>query len=173
MEELKKAIREVPDWPKEGILFYDITTLLKDPQAFKQAIDAMCERYEGQKIDAMLGVESRGFIFAAVMAYRLGTGFIPVRKPGKLPANVIRETYSLEYGEDTIEMHEDAVEKGQKILIVDDLLATGGTAAAACRLVEKAGGEVLECCFMIELNFLNGREKISDQKVFSLIQYDA
>ena len=172
MEELKKAIREVPDWPKEGILFYDITTLLKDAGAFKKAIDALCRQYEGRKIDAMLGVESRGFIFASVMAERLGTGFIPVRKPGKLPATVISETYALEYGEDTIEMHEDAVQPGQKILIVDDLLATGGTARAACKLVEKAGGEVLGCCFLIELTFLNGREKLTDYELFSLIRYD-
>ncbi len=172
MESLKKVIREVPDYPKPGILFYDITTLLQDPKAFAQALDAMSQRYIGQQIDAVLGVESRGFIFGAAMAYRLGTGFVLVRKPGKLPAGVIRETYTLEYGEDTIEMHEDAVKPGQKILIVDDLLATGGTAAATCNLVEKAGGEILECCFMIELNFLQGREKMGARKVFSLIQYD-
>ncbi len=172
MDELKKTIREVPDWPKEGILFYDITTLLKDADAFKKAIDAMCKPYEGRKIDAMLGVESRGFIFASVMAERLGTGFIPVRKPGKLPSSVISETYALEYGEDTIEMHEDAVQPGQKILIVDDLLATGGTAQAACNLVKKAGGEVAGCCFMVELTFLNGREKLADYELFSLLLYD-
>jgi len=172
MDALKNVVREVPDYPKKGILFYDITTLIRDPQAFAQALDAMSQRYIGHRIDAVLGVESRGFIFGAAVAYRLGTGFIPVRKPGKLPAEVIRETYALEYGEDTIEMHRDAVTKGQRILIVDDLLATGGTAAAACHLVEKAGGEVVECCFLIELNFLKGREKLSARKVFSLLQYE-
>jgi adenine phosphoribosyltransferase len=173
MDALKKVIREVPDYPKKGILFYDITTLVKDPKAFAQALDAMCQRYIGQEIDAVVGVESRGFIFGAAMAYRMGTGFIMIRKPGKLPADVISETYALEYGEDTIEMHRDAVGKGQKVLVVDDLLATGGTAAAACKLIEKAGGEVAECCFMIELNFLDGRKKLDGQKVFSLLQYDA
>jgi len=172
MEELKKIIREVPDFPKEGILFYDITTLLNDGKAFAQAIDVLSKRYIGQEIDAVLGVEARGFIFGAAMAYRLGTGFIPVRKPGKLPAKVIQESYTLEYGVDTLESHEDAVDKGKKILLVDDLLATGGTAAAACRLVEKGGGEIVECCFLIELSFLNGREQLGSQKIFSLLKYD-
>ncbi len=173
MKSLKKTIREVPDYPKKGILFYDITTLIRNPRAFAQALDTMSGRYIGRGIDAVLGVESRGFIFGAAMAYRLGAGFIPVRKPGKLPAEVLRETYALEYGEDTIEMHRDAVEPAQKILLVDDLLATGGTAAAACNLVEKAGGEIVECCFMIELAFLEGRRKLGSRKVFSLMQYDA
>jgi len=172
MEALKKVIREVPDFPKEGILFYDITTLLKDGPSFAKAVDALCERYKGEPIDAVLAIEARGYIFGGMMAYLLGTGFIPVRKPGKLPAKAIQETYELEYGTDTIEMHEDAVQKGQKILVVDDLLATGGTAAAACRLVEKAGGQVVECCFLIELSFLNGKEKLGSHKVFSLLQYD-
>ena len=172
MEALKKVIREVPDFPKEGILFYDITTLLKDGPSFAKAVDALCERYKGEPIDAVLAIEARGYIFGGMMAYLLGTGFIPVRKPGKLPAKAIQETYELEYGTDTIEMHEDAVQKGQKILVVDDLLATGGTAAAACRLVEKAGGKVVECCFLIELSFLNGKEKLGSHKVFSLLQYD-
>jgi adenine phosphoribosyltransferase len=172
MEALKKVIREVPDFPKEGILFYDITTLLKDGPSFAKAMDALCERYKGEPIDAVLAIEARGYIFGGMMAYLLGTGFIPVRKPGKLPAKAIQETYELEYGTDTIEMHEDAVQKGQKILVVDDLLATGGTAAAACRLVEKAGGQVVECCFLIELSFLNGKEKLGSHKVFSLLQYD-
>ena len=172
MEALKKVIREVPDFPKEGILFYDITTLLKDGPSFAKAMDALCERYKGEPIDAVLAIEARGYIFGGMMAYLLGTGFIPVRKPGKLPAKAIQETYELEYGTDTIEMHEDAVQKGQKILVVDDLLATGGTAAAACRLVGKAGGQVVECCFLIELSFLNGKEKLGSHKVFSLLQYD-
>ncbi len=173
MEDLKKVIREVPDFPKEGILFYDITTLLKDRQAFTRVIDAMCAPYIGEDIDAVLAVEARGYIFGAAMAYRLGTGLIPVRKPGKLPSKTIQESYSLEYGVDTIEMHSDAVENGQRILLVDDLLATGGTAGAACRLVEKAGGQVVECCFMVELTFLNGREKIGHDNVFSLLKYDS
>ncbi len=173
MEELKEAIREVPDFPKEGILFYDITTLLKDGRAFSKAVDALSSRYEGAQIDSVAAIEARGYIFGPTLAYRLGVGFIPVRKPGKLPARTIQETYELEYGTDTIEMHEDAVGKGQKILIVDDLLATGGTAAAACRLVEKAGGQVVECCFLIELSFLKGREKLGPRKVFSLLAYDA
>jgi adenine phosphoribosyltransferase len=172
MEALKKVIREVPDFPKEGILFYDITTLLKDGPSFAKAVDALSARYKGEPIDAVLAIEARGYIFGGMMAYLLGTGFIPVRKPGKLPAKAIQETYELEYGTDTIEMHEDAVQRGQKVLIVDDLLATGGTAAAACRLVEKAGGQVVECCFLIELSFLNGREKLGSHKVFSLLQYD-
>jgi len=172
MEELKKVIREVPDFPKEGILFYDITTLLKDGPTLAKAVDALCGRYKGERIDAVVAIEARGYIFGPSIAYRLGAGFVPVRKPGKLPAKTIQETYELEYGTDTIEMHEDAVQKGQKILIVDDLLATGGTAAAACRLVEKAGGQVVECCFLIELCFLKGREKLGARKVFSLLQYD-
>ena len=172
MEELKKVIREVPDYPKKGILFYDITTLLKDSKALVQTVDVMSQRYIGQDIDTIVGIESRGFIFGTAMAYRLGVGFIPVRKPGKLPAKVLRESYSLEYGEDTVEMHEDAVEKGQRILLVDDLLATGGTASAVCNLIEKAGGNIVECAFVIELNFLKGREKLGSRKIFSLIQYD-
>lgn len=172
MEALKKAIREVPDFPKEGILFYDITTLLKDGNALASAMDALSERYKTNNIDAVLAIEARGYIFGPAMAYRLGVGFVPMRKPGKLPAKTILETYELEYGTDTIEMHEDAVEAGQKILVVDDLLATGGTAAAACRLVEKAGGQVVECCFLIELSFLNGRDKLGSREVFSLLKYD-
>lgn len=173
MEELKRVIREVPDFPKKGILFYDITTLLKDARALAKAVEALSERYREERIDAVLAIEARGYIFGAAVACRLGTGFVPVRKMGKLPAKTIRETYELEYGTDTLEMHEDAVREGQRILVVDDLLATGGTAAAACRLVEKTGGRVLGCCFLIELRFLNGREKLGDRRVFSLLQYDA
>lgn len=173
MEELKKVIREVADFPRDGILFYDITTLLKDGPAMMRVVDALSERYDGRPIDAVVAIEARGYIFGPLLAYRLGVGFVPMRKPGKLPAETIQETYDLEYGTDTIEMHADAVHAGQKILIVDDLLATGGTAAAACRLVEKAGGEVVECCFLIELLFLKGREKLVPREVFSLIQYEA
>jgi adenine phosphoribosyltransferase len=172
MEELKKVIREIPDFPKEGILFYDITTLLKDGPAFAKAVDVLSERYQGKSVDAVVAIEARGYIFGPALAYRLGVGFVPMRKPGKLPGKTIQETYDLEYGTDTIEMHEDAVQAGQKILVVDDLLATGGTAAAACRLVEKAGGEVVECCFLIELSFLNGRDKLGSREVFSLLKYD-
>lgn len=173
MEELKKVVREVPDFPKKGILFYDITTLLKNGPAFSKAVDALSERYAGREVDAVVAIEARGYIFGPALAYRLGVGFVPMRKPGKLPARTIQETYDLEYGKDAIEMHEDAVQAGQKILVVDDLLATGGTAAAACRLVEKAGGQVVECCFLIELSFLKGREKLGSRKVFSLLRYDA
>ena len=172
MEQLKKVVREIPDFPKEGILFYDITTLLKDGKALAEAVDTPSARYEGRRVDAVVAIEARGYIFGPALAYRLGVGFIPMRKPGKLPAKTIQETYDLEYGTDTIEMHEDAVEAGQKILVVDDLLATGGTAAAACRLVEKAGGEVVECCFLIELTFLNGRDKLGSREAFSLLKYD-
>jgi adenine phosphoribosyltransferase len=172
MEELKKVVREVPDFPKKGILFYDITTLLKNGKALAEAVDVLSARYAGKQIDAVAAIEARGYIFGPAMAYKLGVGFVPMRKPGKLPAKTIQETYDLEYGTDTIEMHEDAIEAGQKVLVVDDLLATGGTAAAACRLVEKAGGQVVECCFLIELTFLNGREKLGSRGVFSLLKYD-
>lgn len=172
MEDLRRAIREVPDFPKPGILFYDITTLLAHPAAFGKAIDLLSERYIGQHIDRVVCVESRGFILGAAMAYRLGAGFVPIRKPGKLPSKAIRESYSLEYGTDTVEMHEDALEGGRKVLVVDDLLATGGTAAAACRLVERCGGQVVECCFLIELAGLNGRSRLDRYSVFSLIRYD-
>ena len=172
MEDLRKTIREVPDFPKPGILFYDITTLLRDGRAFARAIDLLSQRYIGETVDAVVCIESRGFILGSAIAYRLGTGLIPVRKPGKLPARTLQERYSLEYGTDSIEMHEDPIEKGQQLLLVDDLLATGGTAAAACRLVERAGGRVLECCFLIELTGLKGRQKLGGHRVFSLIQYD-
>lgn len=172
MEDLKKVIREVPDFPKKGILFYDITTLLKDRKSFSRAIDLLSERYIGNAIDSVLAIEARGFVIGSALAYRLGTGIVLVRKVGKLPYKTRRETYALEYGSDQVEMHEDAVEKGQKILVVDDLLATGGTASAACNLVEKSGGKVVECCFLVELSFLNGRQRLGGRKAFSLIQYE-
>lgn len=169
---LKNLIREVPDFPKPGVLFYDITTLLKDPQGFRTLIDALYDHYHRRPVDAVAGIEARGFIFGPALAYRLGAGFVPIRKPNKLPAEKARETYQLEYGEDALEIHKDAVRKGQRVLICDDLLATGGTAAAAARLVQKLGGDVIGCGFAIELTFLKGREKLKGLDVFSLLQYD-
>ena len=173
MENLRKLIREVPDFPKKGINFYDITTLLKDADGLKQTIDAMAERFEGEQIDTVIGVESRGFIFAAPLAYHLGAGFVPVRKPKKLPAEKVSVSYELEYGTDTLEMHKDAVGEGHKVLVVDDLLATGGTAKAVVDLVEQLGGKVVGLLFLVELNFLNGREKFEGYDVRSLIKYDS
>ena len=172
MNELKKLIREVPDWPKPGILFYDLTTLLKDPQGFRTLIDKLCERYAGKKIDVVTAIEARGFIFGPALAYRLGAGFVPVRKPKKLPWKTEKVTYALEYGTDSLEIHQDAVERGQRVLVCDDLLATGGTASAAVELVRKLGGEVIGTGFAVELTFLNGRTKLPGLDVFSLIQYD-
>jgi adenine phosphoribosyltransferase len=172
MESLKTLIREIPDFPKPGILFYDITTLLKDPDGLRGVIGGFKEHYRDAKVDAVLGIEARGFIFAPALAYALGAGFVPVRKPKKLPAECARVTYDLEYGTDTLEMHRDAVSAGTRVLIVDDLLATGGTAAAAGRMVRELGGTVVGMGFMVELTFLNGRRKLEGQDVFSLIQYD-
>ena len=172
METLKTLIREIPDFPKAGILFYDITTLLKDPIGLRGVIDGLKQHYQDSKVDAVIGIEARGFIFAPALAYALGAGFIPVRKPKKLPAEAARVTYDLEYGTDTLEMHRDAVTPGKRVLIVDDLLATGGTAAAAGRMVRELGGEVAGMGFVVELTFLNGRRKLDGYDVFSLIQYD-
>jgi adenine phosphoribosyltransferase len=172
MEHLKQIIREVPDFPKPGILFYDITTLLKDAAGLKAVIDALQSHYRDTRVDLVLGIEARGFIFAPALAYALGAGFIPVRKPNKLPAKTIRETYQLEYGTDSLEIHADAIQPGQNVLIVDDLLATGGTAAAVGRLVEKLGGKVAGFGFVVELDFLKGRDKLPGYDVFSLLQYD-
>jgi adenine phosphoribosyltransferase len=172
MNELKKLIREVPDYPKPGIRFYDVTTLLKDKKGFHTLIDKLCDHYEGHHIDLVAGVEARGFIFAPALAYRLGAGFVPVRKPKKLPAKTARVTYDLEYGTDTLEIHEDAVQKGQRVLVCDDLLATGGTAAATVKLVRQLGGQVDGAAFVVELTFLGGRAKLPGLDVFSLIQYD-
>ena len=173
MDHLRKLIREVPDFPKEGINFYDITTLLKDAEGLKQTIDALAEQFAGERIDTIIGVESRGFIFAAPLAYQLGAGFVPVRKPKKLPAEKISVSYDLEYGTDTLEMHRDAVGEGHKVLIVDDLLATGGTAKAVVDLVEQLGGEIVGLLFLVELDFLNGRAKFDGYDVRSLIRYDS
>ena len=170
MQELKKHIREVPDFPKPGIMFKDITPLLQNPKAFGQVIDCFIQRYRGKNIDHIVGIESRGFIFGSALAHALGKGFVTVRKFGKLPWKKVSMTYDLEYGTDTIQMHEDAVNKGDRVLVVDDLLATGGTAKAACDLIRKMGGEVVECAFVVELEFLKGRDKLKDLEVFSLVK---
>jgi len=171
-EPLKKMIREVPDFPKKGILFYDITTLLKDKLGFAALIDALSEHYLESNVDLVLGMEARGFIFAPALAYRLNAGFVPVRKPGKLPAATTRYDYSLEYGTNTLEIHKDAIQKGQRVIIVDDLLATGGTAEATTQLVAALGGEVVGLGFVVELDFLRGRDKLQKFDVFSLLHYD-
>ena len=168
---LKQHIRHVPDFPRAGILFYDITTLLRDPQGFQTTVDQMAMPYEGQGIDAVVGIESRGFILGAAVAERLHAGFIPIRKPGKLPAKALKETYDLEYGTDALEIHTDAIEKGQRILIVDDVLATGGTAAAAAQLVRALGGKLHGLSFLIELLALNGRSKIASEQVRTVLTY--
>ncbi len=171
MNHLKSLIREVPDFPKPGILFYDITTLLKDAQGLKSVIDGLTEGYRGLGIDTVVGIEARGFIFAPAVAYALGAGFVPVRKPGKLPAAAERVEYALEYGTDVLEVHRDAVEIGKRVLVVDDVLATGGTAAAVAQLIRKLGGELVGFEFVIELDFLKGREKLPGLDVRSLVHY--
>lgn len=172
IDQVKEKIRAVPNFPKEGIIFRDITTGLKDAETMKMMVDYLCEQYSDCKIDYIAGIESRGFIFGMPMAYKLNCGFIPIRKPNKLPAATIKESYDLEYGSDTIEMHADSFEKGANVLVVDDLLATGGTAKAACNLVKKAGGNLVGAAFLIELSDLNGREKLDNcGKVISMLQY--
>jgi adenine phosphoribosyltransferase len=171
-EPLKKLIREVPDFPKPGILFYDITTLLKDKLGFATLIDALSEHYLKKDVDLVLGMEARGFIFGPALAYRLNAGFVPVRKPGKLPAATARVSYDLEYGSNTLEIHKDAIQKGQRVIIVDDLLATGGTAAATVQLAKSLGADVSGVGFVVELDFLNGRDKLKGCDVFSLLHYD-
>ena len=173
MNELKTLIREIPDYPKPGILFYDLTTLLKDQTGFRLLVDRLCEHYANRKVDIVVGVEARGFIFAPALAYRLGAGFVPVRKPKKLPAKTAQVSYQLEYGTDTLEIHEDAIRPGQHVLVSDDLLATGGTAAATVQLVQRLGGQVTGASFAVELTFLNGRAKLPGLDVFSLIKYDS
>jgi adenine phosphoribosyltransferase len=173
MESLKSKIRSVPDFPKAGILFYDITTLLRDPDGFQMTIDALVQPFETLEIDIVVGVESRGFILGGAVADRLGAGFAPVRKKGKLPSKTVRETYDLEYGTDCLEIHADAVETGQRVLIIDDVLATGGTAAATTALVRTLGGAVQALTFLVELEFLNGRAKIPNETIFSVLKYSA
>ena len=170
--DLKKHIRGVPDFPKPGILFYDITTLLRNPAGLTATIDQLSAPFAGKGIDVVIGVESRGFILGAPVADRLGAGFIPIRKPGKLPAETRTESYALEYGQDALQIHADAIDKGQRVLIVDDVLATGGTAAAAVALVKSLGGDLHALAFLIELQFLNGRTKIAGQEIYSLLQYE-
>ncbi len=169
--DLASMIRDVPDFPKEGIVFKDITTLIKDPGAFKEAIDILADHYTGQQIDLVVAVEARGYIFGAPVAYKLGAGFAPVRKVGKLPAETVREEYELEYGTDSVEMHKDGIEPGQKVLIVDDLIATGGSAAATAQLVERLGGEVVGIAFLVELTFLNGVDRLKGYDIFTIVKY--
>ena len=171
MDHLKKKIRHVPDFPKPGILFYDITTLLNDPQGFRDTVDALAAPYMGEDIDQVVGIESRGFILGAAVANALGCGFIPIRKPGKLPSATHKESYNLEYGSDALEIHSDAFGKDARVLIVDDVLATGGTARAAVDLVRKIGGNVIGAAFLIELDFLNGRSKLAGEPVYSVLRY--
>jgi len=171
--DISSFIRTVPDFPKKGIMFKDITTLIKDPNGFDIALSNLYNLAKDKKITKVVGIESRGFIFGAVLASKLGVGFVPIRKPGKLPAETLAESYSLEYGTDKIEIHKDALSTGDKVLLHDDLLATGGTMEAACKLVEKLGAEVVQISFLIELTFLNGREKLKKYDVQSLVTYDS
>ncbi len=171
MDELKRIIRDVPDFPKKGIVFKDITTLLADAKSFQRVVDLMAHRYIDRDIDLILGVEARGFIMGSALAYKLGKGVILVRKPGKLPYKTFSTSYELEYGTDELHIHQDAIKKGQKVLIADDLLATGGTVTAVIDLIEKMGGEVVECAFLAELEFLKGRDKLKPHDVYSLLQF--
>ena len=172
VEALKALVRTVPDFPKPGILFYDITTLLKDKTGFAKMIDALAAHYIERKVDLVLGIEARGFIFGPALAYRLNAGFVPVRKPGKLPAATERVTYDLEYGSDALEIHKDAIQPGQRVVLVDDLLATGGTMEATVKLAKNLGGEIVGLAFAVELDFLKGRNRFKEYDVFSLLHYD-
>ena len=171
---VKSKIRTVPHWPKKGIMFRDITTLLKDSHGFNHMIDLLVERYKNSEINMVIGIESRGFIIGSVLAHRLGVGFVPIRKPGKLPSEIIAEEYELEYGKDKIEMHIDAIAQGCKVLLADDLIATGGTAIAACNLIKKLGGHIVECCFVIDLPDLGGKKRLEDAgyKTFALVEFE-
>lgn len=169
---IKQKIRTIPNFPKEGIMFRDITTLLKDAKGFNEVIKVLYQKYKNEDIDIVAGIESRGFIIGGALAYKLKKGFVPIRKKGKLPAAVHREEYDLEYGKDVIEMHLDAIKKGDKVLLIDDLIATGGTALAACKLIEKAKGQVCECAFVVDLPELKGKEKLKPRKVFTLVEFE-
>ena len=173
MDQLKELIREVPDFPKAGINFYDITTLLKHPEGLRRTVDALVGQFEGAEVDTVVGIEARGFIFAPAMAYRLGAGFVPARKPGKLPSECASVSYDLEYGQDALQIHRDAVGAGHRVIIADDLLATGGTASAVVRLVEQLGGRVVGLAFVVELEFLPGRQKLEGYDVRSLLKYQS
>ena len=169
--DLKKYIRDIPDFPQKGVMFRDITTLLKEPEPLKYVIDTVVEKYRNEKIDKLVSVEARGYIFGGAIAYILNCGFVPVRKPGKLPAETVALEYTLEYGKNTIEMHKDAIEPGERVLVFDDVLATGGTVQATCKLVEQLGGKVVACVFISDLTYLKGSEKLKGYDVFSLVQY--
>ncbi len=171
MKELKDLIKDVPDFPEPGIIFKDITPLLKSPKGLALAVDTIASQYAERSVEVVVGVESRGFIFGTAIACRMGMGFIPIRKPKKLPCETVSATYELEYGTDTVEMHRDAVESGTRVLLVDDLLATGGTIEACCRLIEEVGGEIAACAFVIELDFLKGRDRLGSREIFSLVHY--
>jgi adenine phosphoribosyltransferase len=171
MTDFKSIIREIPDFPKPGILFYDLTTLMKNAAGFAAAIDQLAEPFQTKAIDIVLGIEARGFIFASTLAYKLGAGFVPVRKPGKLPAATHRASYDLEYGKDTLEIHQDAIQPGSNVLVADDLMATGGTAAAVAAMVKQMGGNLVGLAFLVELEFLHGRDKLKGMDIFSLIKY--
>jgi len=170
--DLKKSIRSIPDWPIEGVIFRDITTLMQDPAAYRNACDVFYNRYKKMNIDKVVGIDARGFVFGAVLAYQMNVGFVPVRKKGKLPYKTVSEQYTLEYGKNAVEMHADAIVEGEKVVIIDDLMATGGTIEAAVKLVKKLGGDILECAFIVELPELKGREKIKDQKIFSICEFE-
>jgi adenine phosphoribosyltransferase len=169
--ELKKYVRSIANWPIDGVIFRDLTTLMKDPEAFRESCDILYRRYRDQKLDKIVGIDARGFVFGAVLAYKLGVGFVPVRKKGKLPAETVEESYFLEYGSGTLEIHKDAVEQGDKVVIVDDLIATGGTIGATVQLVKGLGAEIVECAFLIELPDLKGRERIADCKIFAMMEF--
>jgi adenine phosphoribosyltransferase len=171
MEELKKIIRDIPDFPKKGIVFKDITTLLADAKSYQRMVDLLAHRYVGERIDKVVGVEARGFVIGSALAYKLGAGVVLVRKPGKLPYETFKKSYDLEYGTDTLEIHVDAIKKGERVIIADDLLATGGTMAAVVDMVTSMGAEIVECSFMAELEFLDGRKKLPEGKVFSLLKF--
>jgi len=170
--DLKETIRSISDWPIKGVIFRDLTTLMQDPIAFRESCDILYNRYKDMGIDKIVGIDARGFVFGAVLAYKMGIGFVPVRKKGKLPCKIIQETYDLEYGSDTLEIHEDAIEKGEKVVIVDDLIATGGTVGATVKLVEKLGADLIECAFVVELPDLKGRDQIPGCKVFAITKFE-
>ncbi len=171
-EYIKSKVRSIPNWPIKGVIFRDITTLLQDPKAFKEICQIFYNRYVNEKVDKIVGIDARGFLFGSVLAVELGIGFVPIRKKGKLPYKTISESYILEYGEETIEIHEDAIDRGDRIVIIDDLMATGGTIAASVALVEKLGGDILECAFVIELPDLKGREKMGDRNLFAILEFE-